>query len=175
MPVIWHDNYIVHGEEAAPTSSLIADLTADQFRRLAPINGGGGGGGDGLAGGMSAVSLAGPDTPFGGSPVGGSPMGGSPAGSTISLSSLDSSATASTASSAARAAARLLRKHRNGEPAVAGEPTLRAWRCEQEDHFPTLAEVRLSRGLARGRGGRQGHSSARGLQTTAAVASSFRP
>lgn len=147
MPVIWHDNYVVYGWEGAPTSALISDLTSAQFRQLAPINHAGldekeEEEGDGsFAGLMDGASP--PPTPFGGSPEGGSPLGGSPASSTFSLASLDSSALASSASSggAARRALRLLRKHKNGEPALPGEPTLRAWRCEREDHFPTLAEV----------------------------------
>lgn len=117
MPVIWHDNYVVYGEEGCPTSSLVAELSLEEFRQLAPINAG-------QAGGDGA------DTPL---------LGSSPTASTASLASLASADTACTASSAS--SRRLLRKHRNGEPAVAHEPTLRAWACEQEDQFPTLAEV----------------------------------
>ena len=139
MPVIWHDNYVVYGDAAAPTSRLISDLTLAQFRQLAPVleQGGVGAGGGGDAG----MEDSGADTPFGGSP-----LGGSPASSTFSLSSLDSLGPPASTASSSRA--RLLRKHKNGEPAVAGEPTLRPWRCEQEDHFPTLAEVRRKGGGA---------------------------
>ena len=139
MPVIWHDNYVVYGDEAAPTSRLIADLTADEFRRLAPINelaaAAAAAGAPGVLEGGSPLG----GSPMGGSPMGGSPLGGSPASSTWSLASLESGA--SLASSASSARSRLLRKHKNGEPAVAREPTLRSWLCQEEDHFPTLAEV----------------------------------
>ncbi|KAL4440128.1 hypothetical protein ABPG75_003129 [Micractinium tetrahymenae] len=121
VPVIWHDNYVVYGDEGCPTSSLVAELTLEEFRQLAPINAGlapGAAGGDGA------------DTPL---------LGSSPTASTASLASLASLDTACTASSAS--SRRLLRKHRNREPAVAHEPTLRAWACEQEDQFPMLAEV----------------------------------
>jgi hypothetical protein len=114
VPVIWHDNYVVYGDEARPVSRRIADMTAAEFRLLAPINGGAEAGGD------ADEAL----------------LGTSPA-STMSLASLDSACTASSASS------RLLRKHKNDTPAAPHEPTLRTWRCEEEDHFPTLAEVRL--------------------------------
>lgn len=145
MPVIWHDNYVVYGDEAAPTSRLIADLTAEEFRRLAPINdlvaAAAAAGAPGVLEGGSPLG----GSPLGGSPMGGSPLGGSPSASSWSLASLESGATlasASTASTASSGRARLLRKHKNGEPAVAWEPTLRSWLCQEEDHFPTLAEVR---------------------------------
>lgn len=126
VPVIWHDNYVVFGDEANPTSCRIADLTSQAFRQLAPIN-------------VSRATAA-ADT--------GVLLGGSPTSSSASLASLESFA-CSTASSAASAATsttssgttRLLRKHRNDTPAEPHEPTLRSWQCEQEDHFPTLAEV----------------------------------
>lgn len=120
MPVIWHDNYVVYGDEACPTSSLVAELSLEEFRQLAPIN----------AGAAGAAGSYGGDTPL---------LGSSPTASTASLGSLASLDTACTASSAS--SRRLLRKHRNGEPAMPHEPTLRAWACEQEDQFPTLAEV----------------------------------
>jgi glycerophosphodiester phosphodiesterase len=143
VPVIWHDNYVVYGDEAAPTSRLIADLTAEEFRRLAPINdliaeAAASGAPGVLEGGSPLGGSPMGGSPLGGSPMGGSPLGGSPSASAWSLASLESSATASTASSGR---ARLLRKHKNGEPAVACEPTLRSWLCQEEDHFPTLAEV----------------------------------
>lgn len=150
VPVIWHDNYVVYGDEAAPTSRLIADLTADEFRRLAPINDllaeAAANGAPGVLEGGSPLGgspLGG--SPMGGSPMGGSPLGGSPTASSWSLASMESGCTASTASSGR---SRLLRKHKNGEPAVACEPTLRSWMCQEEDHFPTLAEVRRLGGLA---------------------------
>lgn len=37
--------------------------------------------------------------------------------------------------------AALLRQHRNDEPAVSHEPTLRAWEVDEEDQLPILAEV----------------------------------
>ncbi len=120
VPVIWHDNYVVYGEEACPTSSLVAELSLEEFRQLAPIN----------AGAAGAAGSYGGDTPL---------LGSSPTASTASLGSLASLDTACTASSAS--SRRLLRKHRNGEPAMPHEPTLRAWACEQEDQFPLLAEV----------------------------------
>lgn len=128
MPVIWHDNYVVYGEEGCPTSRLVAELTLEEFRQLAPIN---------AAPGPGAPGSDGGDTPL---------LGTSPTASTASLASLASLDTASSASSR-----RLLRKHRNGEPAMAHEPTLRAWACEQEDQFPTLAEVGRGAGGAQGR------------------------
>lgn len=39
---------------------------------------------------------------------------------------------------------RLLRKLQNGVPASPSEPSLRAWDCTEEDHFPTLEEVRAA-------------------------------
>lgn len=154
VPVIWHDNYVVYGEEAAPTSRLIADLTAEEFRRLAPINdlmaeAAANGAPGVLEGGSPLGGSPMGGSPLGGSPLGGSPLGSSPTASSWSLASMESGATlggASTASTASSGRARLLRKHKNGEPAVACEPTLRSWLCQEEDHFPTLAEVRAGCG-----------------------------
>lgn len=150
VPVIWHDNYVVYGEEGCPVSVLIADLTLEEFRHLAPIKSAGADASLAPApgvlgplppagGGAGAAPTSGADTPL---------MGSSPTASNMSLASLasiDSVSTASSASSGGGRAGshrrRLLRKHKNGVPAVAHEPTLRAWACQEEDHFPTLAEV----------------------------------
>ena len=154
VPIVWHDNYVVFGAEAAPTSRLIAELTAEEFRQLAPINATSAatlGGGAAAAGGeegrgdadeellgssptfstASTFSLASLDSAFSG-------MSG---GSTLSLGGMSAASSSSALSGGSSGARRLLRKHRNGEPAVAHEPTLRPWACEVEDHFPTLAEV----------------------------------
>lgn len=107
VPVIWHDNYVVWGDEAQPTSRRISDLTFREFHQLAPINGSS-------------------------EPEADVPMGASPTSSCMSFSSMDSGSSG---------ANRLLRKLRNDAPAVPYEPTLRSWAVEQEDHFPTLADV----------------------------------
>ena len=124
VPVIFHDNYVVFGDVAEPTSRLIAELTSQEFCQLAPVN--------------TSASAA-----LDGDVV----MGASPTGSIASLASLEShlgsvasSAAASTASSASRAS-RLMRKHNSDTPAQPHEPTLCAWQCEREDRFPTLADV----------------------------------
>lgn len=153
---------MVYGDEAAPTSRLVADMTLEEFRQLAPINATSAAAapgslapqlgapcidGDDLCmagmGGVGAASVgqqSGMDTPL----LGSSPTAASTASFASLASSLDSLATASTASSSA-SSRRLLRKHKNGTPAVPHEPTLRAWACEEEDHFPTLLEVGLGR------------------------------
>lgn len=105
--MIWHDNYVVWGDEAQPTSRRISDLTFREFHQLAPINGSS-------------------------EPEAEVPMGASPTSSCMSFSSMDSGSSG---------ANRLLRKLRNDAPAVPYEPTLRSWAVEQEDHFPTLADV----------------------------------
>jgi glycerophosphodiester phosphodiesterase len=110
--VIWHDNYVVFGDESRPMSRRIAELTSQEFKQLAPIHA------------SSAGEVDDEDL-----------MGTSPA-STASAASWDS-----WDSAASGASPRLLRKHRNDTPALPHEPTLRAWRCDQEDGFPTLAEV----------------------------------
>ena len=122
--MIWHDNFVVYGEEAAPTSRLISDMTSAEFRQLAPINS--------TAAPDDSASLAGEDTP----------LGSSPCGSTVSLASMGSAISAlSGTTSSSGSSGRLLRKHNNDAPALPHEPTLRTWQCEEEDHFPTLAEV----------------------------------
>ena len=137
-------------------SRLIADLTLDEFRRLAPINSlappaptppplaatttpTGDGGAKAGGGGAPPPPPPSSSTSSGASaadalplPLGGaaSPAGGSPTASSTSASSMSASS-----------GGRLLRKHRNGEPAVAGEATLRAWACAEEDQLPTLDEA----------------------------------
>lgn len=34
VPVLWHDDYLIHGDHSSPTSSLIAHLTLEEVRRL---------------------------------------------------------------------------------------------------------------------------------------------
>jgi hypothetical protein len=123
VPVIWHDNFVVYGEEAAHTSRLISDMTSAEFRQLAPINS--------TSAADDSASLAGDDTP----------LGSSPCGSTISLASMGSAISALSGMTSSSSSGRLLRKHNNDVPAQPNEPTLRTWQCEEEDHFPTLAEV----------------------------------
>ena len=124
MPIIFHDNFVVFGDQSRPTSSLVKHLSVADFKSLAPINSMSDlqslvGGSDDDA--MSTISFprgASSDS-LGSSPPGGSPVNGlSPRGNT-----------------------RLLRKHRNAEPAVPFEPSLHPWEVSTEDELPTLAEV----------------------------------
>ncbi len=126
VAVIFHDNYVVYGDEASPTSSLVKNLSVADFKGLAPINS--------TASTSDLASLSGfsdddvsstAQFPFtnGSSPPGGnSPI---PGGSPRSMNNLG----------------KLLRKHQNGEPAVPFEPSLQAWEVATEDQFPTLGEV----------------------------------
>lgn len=138
VPVIFHDNYVVYGDEANPTSRLIADMTSEEFRQLAPINASLAA--DDLLGASPTSSVASMDFEAcsTASSVYTSGSGSSSSG-TSSASSGGGGGGGSIRSSAS--SDRLLRKHKNGEPAVPNEPTLRGWHCEEEDHFPTLADV----------------------------------
>lgn len=122
-PIIFHDNFVVFGDESSPTSSLVKHLSVSDFKSLAPINSAGdfeslNGGSDEDATSTAGFPFGGSSSSRGGSPMGGSPLGLSPRGNN-----------------------RLLRKHRNAEPAVAFEPSLHPWEVSTEDDFPTLSEV----------------------------------
>jgi glycerophosphodiester phosphodiesterase len=147
VPVVFHDDFLLHGHHDALSSWLVADLTVAAFKSLAPIHaapsdsdGGPAGASDDDDGGASTATWAGSEgegagslsflgggggggggggaSPFGGSPAGGSPAGGSH-----------------------RGAPRLLRRHHHDMPAAPAGPSVGAWAAQQEDHLPTLAEV----------------------------------
>jgi len=129
--VIFHDNYLVHGSESSPTSSLVKHLSLADFKSLAPINsssdmGSLAGASDDDASSIACMPVGG-SSPFGGSPLGGSPFGGSPSGGSPSGGS--------------PRVGRLMRQHKNGVPATAFDPSLRPWEVVNEDDFPTLTEV----------------------------------
>jgi glycerophosphodiester phosphodiesterase len=132
VAVIFHDNYVVYGDQSSPTSSLVKNLSVADFKGLAPINSTAstsdlaslsGFSDDDVSStaqfpsSSSFLNLTGVSPPGGNSPIpGGSPRGGNPLG-------------------------KLLRKHQNGVPAVPFEPSLQAWEVATEDEFPTLGEV----------------------------------
>lgn len=122
-PIIFHDNFVVFGDESSPTSSLVKHLSVADFKSLAPINSASDL--ESLVGGSDEDATSTAGFPYGGScsSLGGSPMGGSPLG----LSP--------------RGNSRLLRKHRNAEPAVPFEPSLHPWEVSTDDELPTLSEV----------------------------------
>lgn len=121
VPVIFHDNFLHFGDECAPTSSMLKELSLSDFKGLAPINSSSdiasmAGASDEETTSIAWMPLDGGSL-SGGSPLGGSPTGGSPRGY------------------------KLLRKHNSESRAVPLEPSLKAWEVMQEDHFPTLEEV----------------------------------
>ena len=149
VPVLWHDNYAVWGEVGCPTSALVADLTALEFRRLAPIHA--------AAAAAKAEADLRPSSLLlrGDSDADDEEeeeddvddllllQGGSPTASSVfSVASFDSGFSRGGGSTSSQ---QLLRQHRNDMPAAPHEPTLRSWHCKEEDHFPTLAEVGAAR------------------------------
>lgn len=128
VPIIFHDNYLVFGDSASPTSSLVKNVSLSDFKALAPIK-------TALSDLASSSILEGASDddvmstahmPLdGGSPMGwnssivsgGSPAGTSPRGN------------------------RLMRQHNNEVPAIPFEPSLQPWHVDKEDDFPTLLEV----------------------------------
>lgn len=125
VAVIFHDNYIVYGDQSSPTSSLVKHLSVADFKGLAPIKSTASSSDFGSLSGFSDddVSSTAQFPSFGASPPrGNSPI---PGGSPRSLNPLG----------------KLLRKHENGVPAMPFEPSLHAWEVATEDEFPTLEEV----------------------------------
>lgn len=125
VAVIFHDNYIVYGDQSSPTSSLVKHLSVDDFKGLAPIKSVASSSDLNSLSGFSddEVSSTAQFPSLGASPPGGnSPISG---GSPRSLNPLG----------------KLLRKHQNGVPAMPFEPSLHAWEVATEDEFPTLEEV----------------------------------
>ena len=145
--VIFHDNFVVVGDESNPTSHLIADMDLAQFKGASPVNS------VSVMGGSSNLELDGasddevasvfrpellqeqqqPQQPH--------PMlsfrGGDPlvAGSSPDLSSnLDPQQVPPP---------KLLRQHRNGVVASSSDQSLREWTVEEgnDDEFPTLVEA----------------------------------
>ena len=131
VPVIFHDNFLHFGDETAPLSSMVKELSLSDFKSLAPINSSSdltslAGASDEDTMSTARMPLEGA-SPLGGSPViGGSPLGGSPLGGSPREGNLSF---------------RLLRKHDHEVPALPLEPSLKAWEVLEEDHFPTLEEV----------------------------------
>lgn len=135
VPVVWHDNYMVFGDSANPSSLPISQLSLAEFKSLAPIR--------------SSSSFSAPsfnctlddgdeDEDMDMALAGASPQ------STISSISITTTSTCTNiihSSSSLSYPTFLMRQGRNDLPALPGDPSLRQWQVQQEDDLPTLKEV----------------------------------
>ena len=140
--VIFHDNFVVVGDESNPTSHLVADMDLAQFKGASPVNS------VSVMGGSSNLELEGASddevaSVFRPELLQEQPQpmlsfrGGDPlvAGSSPDLSSnLDPQQ---------MPPPKLLRQHHNGVVASSSDQSLRAWTVEEGngDEFPTLVEA----------------------------------
>jgi len=135
--VLYHDNYVVVGDETNPTSMLIKDMELEEFKGASPVNSVvGGSSDDGVEGHGSddeALSMFYPA--LGGVDAGAragrsrrSIAGSSPESSSVNLGGSPESS-------------KLLRQLHNGIVASASDKSLHAWTCVEDEEFPTLLEV----------------------------------
>lgn len=140
--VIYHDNYVVVGDEINPTSRTVADMEVEEFKGASPVN-------SVLAGGSDAEEIEGasdeevvsglqPRGVYPAHPVmhgsGGLLAAPKPAVGTLAGTSPESSSSTTTSKM-------LLRQHRNGVEASGGERSLQAWMVVDDEEFPTLLDV----------------------------------
>ncbi|KAI8109463.1 hypothetical protein M9434_000745 [Picochlorum sp. BPE23] len=133
-PVLFHDNYLVYGDSANPSSFLLKDLELVHFKGASPAN-------STIDGGSSCgmsddeVSSTLPET---------WPMlgGGTNPSSDHDLSgNSPTSIFTKTDLCGGESPRTLLRQQKNGIVACPSDKSLSAWQVEEEDEFPTLLEV----------------------------------
>lgn len=132
-PVLFHDNYLVYGDNANPSSFLLKDLELVDFKGASPAN-------STIDGGSSCgmsddeVTSALPETwPMlgGTNPSSGHDISGGSPKSIFTKADLCGGESPRT----------LLRQQKNGIVACPSDKSLSAWQVEEEDEFPTLLEV----------------------------------
>lgn len=131
--VIYHDNYVVVGDELNPTSHLIADMEVEAFKGASPVN-------SVVAGGSDLEGASDDEVVSSFQPH---PMLTREYG--IERRRMESSsdvlAGTSPESSVSNPSSKLLRQHRNGVIASSSEKSLHAWTVVDDEEFPTLLEV----------------------------------
>ncbi len=140
--VIYHDNYVVVGDEMNPTSRVVADMEVEEFKGASPVN-------SVLAGGSDAEEIEGPsdeEVVSGMQHRDQSPAHPMLRGSGGRLAALNPAegklaGTSPESSSSTTTSKMLLRQHRNGIEASRGEKSLRAWTVVDDEEFPTLMDV----------------------------------
>jgi hypothetical protein len=136
----------VVGDEANPTSHLIADMTIEQFKGASPVNSVMGGSSnlelEGASDDEVASSFRPPQHPMLG--VDGDDLDDLNDSVLVAGSSPDLSGSGSPEPPVPLAPiAKLLRQHRNGVIASSSDQSLKAWTVEEgnDEEFPTLLEV----------------------------------
>lgn len=140
VAVLFHDNFLVYGDETDPQSTLIKDMSLQGFKGASPANSViDGGSGSVMVDGMSddeVMSAPPRQTTW--------PMLGEESSSTIQMTDNDSlrgDSPRSIVTNEGMVEKKLLRQLKNGMIASASEKSLSAWKVDEEDDFPTLLEV----------------------------------
>lgn len=139
--VIYHDNYVVVGDEMNPNSRAVADMELEEFKGASPVN-------SVLAGGSEADELEGASDEEVVSGIQPLPhaythpvLRGADRPPKKPSAAEGSLAGASPGSSSSTASKMLLRQYRNGVEASGGDDSLRAWTVVDDEEFPTLLDV----------------------------------
>ena len=129
--VIYHDNYVVVGDEMNPTSRVVADMEVEEFKGASPVNS--------VLGGSDADEIEGASDE---EVVSGHPMlRGSGRPKTVPRPAGVKLAGSSPESSSSTTSKMLLRQHKNGVEASRGDKSLQAWTVVDDEEFPTLLDV----------------------------------
>lgn len=153
--VIFHDNFLVMGDEANPASHLIADMELEQFKGASPVNSVVGGGSDLEGASDDEVMSSFRPMSMGHPRLGNAPTGIEDRTDDLTDDRTDvndpflvagtspdgSSPSVSLAMTNRNGSSKLLRQHRNGIVASASDKSLQAWTVADDDEFPTLLEV----------------------------------
>ena len=137
VAVLFHDNYLVYGDEENPSSWLVKDLPLEQFKGASPSNSVIMDG-DSIDG-MSDDEVVSSSWPMLGQPGSVSDISDS-TGSLIPGNKGDSPRGFLSGRSPP-ASGKLLRQQQNGVIACSSNKSLSAWQVDEEDEFPTLLEV----------------------------------
>lgn len=143
VAVLFHDNFLVYGDEANPESKLIKDMDLKSFKGASPVNSVV----DGHSGSILLDGMSDDEVMSAPPPSAAWPMLGEKSLSTVQIleeeefSTVVGDSPRSIVTNEGIAEKKLLRQLKNGIAASASEKSLSAWRVDEEDDLPTLLEV----------------------------------